>query len=141
MKTLVILLFIVMGQFCKPQLIKDKTLVTIYFVDYEMMTPFKITSKYFEEFFIKEADSILITDKTAVTDFIQRIRSLEISEDAPSPDIRQKIIIKDENGFEKVILYSDGEYAMLRNDSAVIFNQDLQNLINNIIFENEKQND
>lgn len=123
---------------CFSQYRNNEASVTIYYVDYEIMTPFKITNQYFNEVFIKESDSILITDNKVVNLFIQSINELEVSESASAPDVRQKVIINNHNEFKEIVLYSDGEFAMMRDDEVVLFSPDLQKMINEIIKSNEK---
>lgn len=129
---------LIMAHSCSSQSLKREASVTIYYVDYEIMTPFKVTDKYFNEVFIKESDSIRITDNKIVNLFIQSINELPISETTSTPDVRQKIIINNLKDSEETVLYSDGEFAMMRNDKVVIFDPKLQILINEIINSKEK---
>lgn len=135
--TLLIMLFITQAA-CTSQSVNDEPFITIYYVDYEIITPFKITSEYYNNVFIKETDSIKITDTKVVDFFIQSIKELKISETTTTPDVRQKIIINNLRVSEEIVLYSDGEFAMMRNDKVVIFDPKLQMLINEIINGQEK---
>lgn len=138
MKLLTLLIMLFVTQACTSQSVNDDPFITIYYVDYEIMTPFKITSEYYNNVFIKETDSIKITDTKVVDLFIQSIQELKISETTTTPDVRQKIIINNLKDSEETVLYSDGEFAMMRNDKGVIFDHKLQMLINEIINCQEK---
>lgn len=127
-------------QSCTSQTIIKEAGIKIYYVDYNMMTPYKITCKYFDDFFIKESDSIIISDKELTNKFTQFMSKLEYLENGPFPDIRQKIIIRDTNELEEMVLYSDGQSSMMMNDKPILFNDSLQILINELIIKQIKKN-
>lgn len=128
-----IILFITLFSLCLSQSTYKRNTITIYYIDKEILTPYKLTEQYFDQYYLKKSDSICISDKIVIDSFLSKINKLEYeSNDNYFPDVRQKIIIRILND-DDIIIYSDGGTSMQKDGRVINYDSTFQFLIDKTI--------
>lgn len=112
--------------------------LTIYFINKEILTPYKLTDYYFDKYYLENSDSITIIDRDIINIFESRIENINYLGHDCFPDVRQKIVIRQENN-EDIIIYSDGGAAMQKNGKSLVYDSTFQTLIDVTIKEYSSQ--
>jgi len=110
--------------------------ISISYVDYIIITTFKIEESYFEEAFNEDIKTIIIKDSLMIKNFMSEIKKLKQQEGISTPNVRQKVRIKRSDGSVD-ILCLDGEAFISINGVSMYFNKFLQGLINKEIKKHE----
>jgi hypothetical protein len=112
----------------------DVKYILLSYVDYEVLTPFRINSDYFETAFRGDIKNAKISDSQGVEKIMKAFEELDVFTEGKMPDVRQKIkIVKKDNSC--ILLCLDGESAILIDGKPIKFNQKFQNYINRLILE------
>jgi hypothetical protein len=121
-----------------PLIIFSQKIVLIRYIEYRethiILYPVKITGYEFGTKNFPFLDELTIEDSLSYHWIAKKVMELEYCTDTVScyfPDVRQQIIIV--NGDRYDILSSDGYTAMEMNGKSVLFDKELQQVINNII--------
>lgn len=110
--------------------------ISISYVDYIIMTTFKIEESYFEKAFNEDIKTIIIKDSLMIKNFMREMKKLKQQEYISTPNVRQKVRIKRSDGSVD-ILCLDGEAFISINGVPMYFNKSLQDLINKEIKKHE----
>lgn len=113
---------------------KEINSIELYYVDYEIETPFKIDYNNFKKVFRDEINYINITDSSTMNIIKEHIDEVRNIKGKSLPDVRQFIKISYVGSKELDIICLDGESSISINDNPVIFCKKFQKFINCIAY-------
>lgn len=132
---IVILILLACVVSCKSQnnIVKS---ISIYYVDYEILTTFLIKETYFEKAFNDDIKYFKIQDSSKIVILTKLIKKLTVQNNIQPTDVRQKVkIIMNDN--TKINISLDGESSITKDGIVMKFNKKLQDLINEEIKKHE----
>lgn len=117
---------------------KEINSMELYYLDYELETPFKIDYNNFKKIFSDEINYITITDSSTMNIIKEHIDEVRNIKGESLPDVRQIIKISYMGSNELDIICLDGESSISINGKSVIFCKKFQKFINSITYKRRK---
>lgn len=124
-----LLLFIITNGYL---LCQDSLSMSVRYVDFNIMTPYRISCDNFDEHFSKEKVEAFFTNDSIINETILEIENLRIDSVESNPDVRMMIDIFSEGKTIYTICISN--LRMSVNGSPIVYSTDFRHYIDEVLF-------